>query len=111
MRRAIPVTLVSIGGLLFGFVSGLILFPDPPRQGVEITQDEYGKRWPFALARARLRCEGKGAIILTARGDDYAVNGMAANRYAPIQALWKKGNNPNIDLGPIISRGLTLCKW
>jgi hypothetical protein len=30
MRRAIPVTLVSIGGLLFGFVSGLILFPDPP---------------------------------------------------------------------------------
>jgi hypothetical protein len=111
MRRAIPVTLVSIGGLLFGFVSGLILFPDPPRQGVEITQDEYGKRWPFAVARARLRCEGKGAIILTARGDDYAVNGMAANRYAPIQALWKKGNNPNIDLGPIISRGLTLRKW
>ena len=110
MQRAIPITLVSIGGLLFGFVSGLILFPDRPRPGVEITENEYGKRWPFAVAQARLRCEGRGAIILTARGDEYAVNGMAANHYASIQAIWKKGNDQNIDLGPIISRGLTLCK-
>jgi hypothetical protein len=36
---------------------------------------------------------------------------MAANHYASIQAIWKKGNDQNIDLGPIISRGLTLCKW
>jgi len=64
MRRSIPVTLVSIGGLLFGFVSGLILFPYLPRQGVEITQDEYGKRCPFAVAQARLRCEGKGRNYL-----------------------------------------------
>ena len=39
---------------------------------------------------------------------DYAVNGMAGARYASIQPVWK---STNIDIGPIISRGLTLCKW
>jgi hypothetical protein len=43
-RRFIPITLVSICGLILGLVSGLIEFPDPPRQGIEITQSEYGKR-------------------------------------------------------------------
>jgi len=43
------------------------------------------------------------------RGMEYAVNGMAAsNRYRPIQAVII---DPKIDIGPIISRGLTLCKW
>jgi Protein of unknown function (DUF2511) len=109
-RRVIPVTLVSICGLIIGFVSGLIGFPDPPRQGIEITQNEYGKRWPFAVPQGQLRCEGRGAIILTVRGVDYAVNGMAANRYASIQAIWKKAD-ASMEVGPIISRGLTLCKW
>ncbi|HEX3281650.1 MAG TPA: DUF2511 domain-containing protein, partial [Pyrinomonadaceae bacterium] len=109
-RRVIPVTLVSICCLIFGFVSGLIVFPDPPRQGIEITQNEYGKRWPFAAPQGQLRCEGRGAIILTVRGIDYAVNGMAATRYASVLAIWKKGGDAT-DIGPIISRGLTLCKW
>jgi hypothetical protein len=109
--RIIPVTLVSICCLIFGFVSGLIVFPDPPRQGIEITQNEYGKRWPFAAPQGQLRCEGRGAIILTVRGVDYAVNGMAANRYASIQAIWKKADDSDLEIGPIISRGLTLCKW
>ena len=86
------------------------VFPDPPRQGIEITQNEYGKRWPFAVPQRQLRREGKGAIILKVRGVDYAINGMAANRYASIQAIWKKDDN-SMEIGPIISRGLTLCKW
>jgi hypothetical protein len=109
-RRVIRVTLVSICCLIFGLVSGLIVFPDPPRQGIEITQNEYGKRWPFAAPQGQLRCEERGAIILTVRGVDYAVNGMAANRYASMQAIWKKGDDA-MEIGPIISRGLTLCKW
>jgi Protein of unknown function (DUF2511) len=109
-RRITPVILVCICGLIFGLVSGLIVFPDRPRQGIEITQNEYGKRWPFAAPQGQLRCEGRGAIILTVRGVDYAVNGMAANRSASIQAIWKKGEDAT-DIGPIISRGLTLCKW
>jgi hypothetical protein len=109
-RRVIPITLVSICGLIFGFVSGLTVFPEPPRQGIEITQNEYGKRWPFAVPQGQLRCEGRGEIISTVRGVDYAINGMAANRCASIQAIWKKGHDSR-ELGPIISRGLTLCKW
>jgi hypothetical protein len=86
----------------------LILLPDSPPEGIEINKSEYAKRWPFAMAQGRLRCEGAGAVILTVRGTDYAVNGMASNRYRPIQAVM---TDPKIDIGPIISRGLTLCKW
>ena len=107
MRWFTPVTLVSVVGLSFGFTAALILLPDP--EGIEVSQSQYAKHWPFEVEQARLRCEGKGAVILTVRGTDYAVNGMAAsNRYRPIQAVII---DPKIDIRPIIARGLTLCKW
>ena len=108
--RIIPVTLVCICCVIFGFIFGLSVLPNPPRQGIEITQNEYGKHWPFAAPQGQLRCEGRGAIILTVRGVDYAINGMAGNRFASMQAIWKKGEDVT-DVGPIISRGLTLCRW
>jgi hypothetical protein len=108
MRWITSITLASIVGLILGFTSGWILLPDSVPEGIKINQSEYGKRWPFATAQGSLRCEGAGAIILTVGGKDYAVNGMAANRYPPIQA---DTINPTTDIGPIISRGLTLCKW
>jgi hypothetical protein len=106
MRWVAPV-LASVVGLSFGFTAGFILLPDQP--GIEVSQSQYANHWPFEVGQARLRCEGKGAVILTVGGTDYAVNGMAAsNRYRPIQAVII---DPKIDFGPIISRGLTLCKW
>jgi hypothetical protein len=108
MRWFTPVTLVSVVGLSLGFTAGLILLPDQP-EGIEVNQSQYAMHWPFEVEQARLRCEGKGAVIMNLRGTDYAVNGMAAsNRYRPIQAVII---DPKIDIGPIISRGLTLCKW
>jgi Protein of unknown function (DUF2511) len=108
MRWAIPFTAVSVLGLSLGFTAGLILLPNQPG-GIEVNQSQYANHWPFEVEQARLRCEGKGAVILNVRGADYAVNGMAAsNRYRPIQAVII---DPKIDIGPIISRGLTLCKW
>jgi Protein of unknown function (DUF2511) len=86
------------------------LLPEQARNGVEIRQAEYGDRWPFAIQQGQLRCEGAGAVILTVRGKDYAVNGMASTRYASMQPVWKSTNDP-ADVGPIISRGLTLCRW
>jgi hypothetical protein len=107
MRWFTPVALVSVVGLAFGFTAGLILFPDP--EGVEVSQSQFANHWPFEFQQARLRCEGKGAVIMTLAGTDYAVNGLAAsNRYRPIQAVII---DPKIDFGPLISRGLTLCKW
>jgi hypothetical protein len=105
-----PVTLASVGGLIFGFLSVMALLSGNPRDSVEIRKAEYGDRWPFAIQRGRLRCEGAGAVVLTVQGKDYAVNGMASTRYASMQPVWKSTNNPG-DVGSIISRGLTLCKW
>jgi hypothetical protein len=105
------VVLAVIAHFVLGFVVVSALLPEGSQQGVKIGQAEYGQRWPFRVPEGRLRCEGAGAVIFTVHGKDYAVNGMAASRYAPIQGLWKSTNDPNIDAGVIISRGLTLCSW
>ena len=106
MRWVAPV-MACVVGLSFGFSAGLILLPDQP--GIEVNQSQYANHWPFEVEQARLRCEGKGAVILSVGGTDYAVNGLAAsNRYRQIQAVII---DPKIDFGPLISRGLTLCKW
>src|SRR4029079_19505787 len=107
MRWVTPVALVSVVGLRLGFTAGLIFLPDQP--GIEVNQSQYANHWPFEVGQDRVPCAGKRAVILTTRGRDYAVNGRAAsNRYRPIQAVII---DPKIDIGPIISRGLTLCKW
>ena len=94
-----------------GFAIIWAIMPVPPRDGIEIRQADYGERWPFKTTRGWLRCEGAGAIILTVRGKDYAVNGLAISRYEPIRAVWKSDEGRDIDAGPIISRGLALCHW
>ena len=111
MRSLYPLTLASLLGLVVGFLSVAALLPEPSREGIEISQAEYGDQWPFAIQQGRLRCEGAGAVILTSRGKDYGVNGIAGRRYASIKPVRKSTGDPSIDIGPIISRGLTLCKW
>src|SRR5262245_11879607 len=84
-----PISLASVVGLMFGFLSVMALLPGHPRDSIEIRKTEYGDRWPFAIQQGRLRCEGAGAVILTVQGKDYAVNGMASTRYASMQPVWK----------------------
>jgi hypothetical protein len=100
------VGVIACFGLGFAGVSALV--PERPPGSIEIRQTDYGARWPFEMRRGWLRCEGAGAIVLTVQGQDYAVNGPASSSYAPIQALWK---GSDVEPGPIISRGLTLCDW
>jgi hypothetical protein len=108
MRSIIVALIVAVvASFVLGFTVVAALWPEHPRPGIEISQTEYGDRWPFRTPQGWLRCEGAGAIILNAQGKDYAVNGMAGSHYAPMQAVW----DPTIDVGPIISRGLTLCDW
>ena len=106
-----PLTLASLLGLVAGFVFVAAVLPESSSEGIEISQAEYGDQWPFAIQQGRLRCEGTGAVIFTARGKDYGLNGMASTRYASMQPVRKSTGDPNFDLGSIISRGLTLCKW
>lgn len=103
------VTVISCFAIGFVGIGAMAL--EQPRDGIEIRQADYGERWPFKMTRGWLRCEGDGAIILTVQGKDYAVNGLASSRYAPIQAFWKRAEGEDIDAGPIISRGLALCHW
>jgi hypothetical protein len=106
-----PLALAFLLGLVVGFLFVTAVLPEPPHEGIEIGQAEYGDHWPFAINQGRLRCEGAGAVIFTARGQDYGLNGMAGRRYASIQPVRKSTGDSNFDLGSIISRGLTLCKW
>jgi hypothetical protein len=106
-----PLALASLLGLVVGFLSVTAVLPEPSFEGIEISQAEYGDQWPFAIQQGRLRCEGTGAVILTAGGTDYGLNGMASTRYGSMQPVRKSTGDPSFDLGSIISRGLTLCKW
>lgn len=105
------VLLAIVAHFVLGFAVVSVLLPEQPHDGVEISRADYGERWPFKITQGWLRCEGAGAIILTVQGKDYAVNGMAGSRYAPIIAIRNKADDLDIDVGPIISHGLTLCDW
>jgi Protein of unknown function (DUF2511) len=106
-----PLALASLLGLAVGFLFVTAVLPEPPHEGIEISQAEYGDQWPFAIQQGRLRCEGTGAVIFTARGKDYGLNGMAGRRYASIQPVRKSSGDSTFEFGSIISRGLTWCKW
>ena len=68
--------------------------------------------WPFTnFSHGELRCEDAGAVVIRIAGKDYAVNGMASLRYAPVQRIWNKIYYPNMDIDRLIVRGLTLCDW
>ena len=111
MRQLVAsIAVASLAGLAIGFASFLTILPDAPN-GIEISRIEFGDSWPFQFREGRLRCEGSGAIVLSAAGKDYAVNGMASTRYGSIQPVRKQEAGAIVDVGPIISRGLTLCKW
>jgi hypothetical protein len=68
-------------------------------------------RKPLGLEHGELRCEGSGAVVINVGGKDYAVNGMATPRFPPIQGIWNEATYPEIDIGRLVVRGLTLCKW
>lgn len=79
----------SLGGLALGFAAVVA----DAHQGIEISQIECGKLWPFVLQQGRLRCEdAAGAVILSVGGKDYAVNGMASARYASIQPIYRQNS-------------------
>ena len=62
-------------------------------------------------ALGELRCEGSGAIVIKVEGRDYAVNGLAASRYPPVQTVWNEASHPGIDIDRLIVQGITLCDW
>jgi len=92
------------------------------KPGTEITEKEYGEKWPFTVASGRLECKGQ-AVIFHTGGKSYAVNGVAKQKaYTAIDPIWKEDPRmkkmfgdqvdfiPKVSIGPIIDAGLLLCK-
>ena len=87
-----------------------------------ISKRDYGKEWPFTVDQGILKCDNN-AVIFISNGRTYGVNGTAKSRgrnqgYSDIEDIWAfdplfsdGGNNEvRINIGPIISDGLKLCK-
>lgn len=95
---------------------------------VEISANEFGKKWPFTVASGKLMCADPGAVTFAANGKVYAVNGLAKSnrKNAEIREIWKDDSEsahaqymlkqgrpdlvPKISIAPIIDRGLILCR-
>lgn len=78
-----------------------------------VTKKQYGKRWPFTVARGLLSCRDS-AVTFTARGRIYGINGTALGRgFKRVDPIWRKSSDPlagpRINIGPILDRGLKLC--
>lgn len=101
----------------------------------EISQKEYGDKWPFTVEKGDLACRNN-AVFFVVNGTAYAVNGVASSQgYNDITPIWreepelleyakqvaKKENRTLVDvqkemgilrvnISPILNDGLELCK-
>lgn len=73
-----------------------------------ITQEQYGEKWPFTIAEAKLDCTSSGVITLWANEKTYAINDSSNSQgYNKIDEILKGGADPL----PIINKGRSLCKY
>ena len=110
--------LIAICVAIFGEPAGVNVTSDK-YGGVRITRDEYGEKWPFTVDEGILNCEIASAVVLRVGGTTYGVNGLGANRYGPIDPIWRdhpsaaedpRFKGRKVNMGPIIDRGLLLCE-
>lgn len=103
--------------------------------GIEITEHQYGSKWPFSVSVGRLECKGKAVVFYT-EGKTYGLNGMATKEgYLNISPIWKEdpkffdmareiaksenrpvneilksmGTPTKVSIGDILNAGLKLC--
>ena len=84
----------------------------------EVSREEFGSKWPLTVDRGVLSCNGSngtGQVFFTAGGKTYAVNGLArgTKKYPSVDEIWADnpaGPGPKKDIGPLIERGLQLCR-
>jgi hypothetical protein len=91
----------------------------PPNQAaLTVQRSDLGDAWPFTVERGVISCVRAGEVLFAANGNIYAVNGWAlTNRaqkgYRDVAEIWS--TNPaipgaKVNIGPIINRGLALCR-
>jgi uncharacterized membrane protein len=82
------------------------------RKSIRVSRSQFGEEWPFTVEEGILRGRGWGSVTFKARGEEFAVNGVAKGQgFKDIEVIW--ANDPETGLkkniGPIIERGLELC--
>jgi Protein of unknown function (DUF2511) len=118
-------TLLALGGIVALFVIlGSKSQAPQPNTGIyaatsdagKITKKDFGDEWPFTVNEGILECRAN-AVLFTTQGITYAINGRALSYKVGVDiresTIWAP--NPEIpelkkNLGPIITRGLALCK-
>ena len=84
-----------------------------------ISEDEFGREWPFTVSFGRVSCRGAGEVYFTTEDRTiYTVNGLArsARPNDPhVTAIWKDapGGTPGggkVSLHRVIQTGLALCR-
>ena len=82
-----------------------------------ITSAEYGDKWPFTVNEVKLSCRNVAAVLITANGKTYTLNGKAKTQFKQLpdsRDITKP--NPKYGAGAVmtlpsdmIQRGLALC--
>jgi len=98
--------------LIFGLGTVLAACSDSS----EISEKEYGHKWPFTVKSGKLECIDPGTVLFHSGGQTYGLyNVMAADggNYLPINDITRP--NPAVplmkmSLSPLIEEGLALCK-
>lgn len=111
--------LVQLRGVTSAFVVSLLIaaacdaHEDAASNTLEVARSDFGNAWPLTVGGGTLRCTGAGAVTFEAEGTVYEVNGLAGtqNLGADIDPIWEDaGHGLKKNIGPLINRGLKLCK-
>lgn len=88
-----------------------------PVHAETITAAEYGAEWPFTVNEVELSCRNVAAVLMTANGKRYWLNGKASAQFKSLPS-WRELAKPNPKYGAgammsppsdMIQRGLALC--
>jgi hypothetical protein len=97
-------------------VSAPVVTATPPavRPRGYVSRADFGAKWPLTVEDGMLSCVNS-AVTFSHAGNTYAVNGRAKGlkRYRPIEPIWRTQQSPlppRVDIGPLIERGLALCR-
>lgn len=104
---------IALVALIAVFVWSQSGSQSPPRGFV--SREAFGADWPLTVDSGILRCEPPQLVVIDTGGTTYAVNGSAkgTKRWADADTI--TAPHPSIvggrmDVAPLISRGLDLCR-
>jgi hypothetical protein len=91
---------------------------------VQVSRSQFKGDWPLTVESGTLSCEPFRAVpslqlvTFSSKGTTYAVNGTARGQakkrgWLEIDPIWRKDPSApglKVNIGPLIDRGLALCK-